>query len=353
MNTIRIGIIGIGAVARNRHIPRLKRIPGVELRLAWSRNPDNAHKAAAEFGVHKTVGHWRQVVESPNVDAVIIATPPVLHMPATLAALEAGKHVLCQARMARNLKEAQRMLDAARASNLVTALYPPLPGLTGDRVVQRLLHEESYVGAIREVRVAGLAFGAKEAEYNWRYDPEVVGVNAMTLGMWVEILNRWVGPASSVVARGRTHTRQYKNLEGAWTQAVVPDSLAIAADLECGATATYHFSSHATFAPYQAIEIYGSRGALVYDLSADEMCGATEGSEGLEAIHVPPNEVRDQSTDAEFVQAIREGTSVSPDFEEGVRYVEFCEAVAQSLATDAAVCMPPEPKMDSWGIFLE
>lgn len=59
------------------------------------------------IGIGSTVDDWRQIAESPEVDAVLIATPPVLHHEATLAALAAGKHVLCQARMARNLSEAQ------------------------------------------------------------------------------------------------------------------------------------------------------------------------------------------------------------------------------------------------------
>ena len=53
--------------------------------------------------------------------------------------------------------------------------------------------------------------------------------------------------------------------------------------------------------------------------------------------------------DAEFIEAIRRGTPVAPDFAEGIRYMEFCEAVAQSIYEGRRISMPPEPKMDSWG----
>ena len=58
------------------------------------------------------------------------------------------------------------------------------------------------------------------------------------------------------------------------------------------------------------------------------------------------------TTDAEFVRAILHGGSVEPDFEEGVRYMEFTEAVAKSAHTGRVVTLPPEPTMESWGQLL-
>ena len=330
----------------------LKEVPGVELRLIWSRNSATAKSAARDFGIQDVASEWRQIAESPDVDAVVVGTPPILHLPATVAALNAGKHVLCQARMARNLSEANEMARVAQASGLVTALYPPFPGLKGDRVMMRLIHDEDYVGRIHEVRVSGLMDAGDSGDYHWRSDPAASGVNAMSLGLWAEVVNRWAGLATSVVARGATHVAHRKDEQGESFDASVPDSLAIAADLEGGATATYHLSNHASFAPDQSIEIYGSRGALIYNLPKDEIIGATAGGEQLEPMPIAPEEVRDQTTDSEFIAAIRDGTPVRPDFEEGLRYMEFSEAVALSLMTGIAVSMPPIASMQSWGKYL-
>lgn len=352
MRHVRIGIIGAGWVARNRHLPALQQAPGVKLQQIWSRSPDKAGEVAAEFGIARIATEWEEIIESPEVDAVVIATPPVLHLPATLAALRAGKHVLCQARMARNLREAQEMVLAARTSTLVTALYPARPGLKGDRVMRRLLHEENFVGEIREVRVAAMTLTERKEGYEWVNDPDVVGVNAMTLGMWVEVLNRWVGPATRVVAMGKTHHHQRKTLGGEWAEAVVPDSLAVLAELECGAAANYHFSTGAASGPGHSVEIYGSHGALTYQFFAEEIRGVT-GSAPWQPIAIPPQEERFQSTDTDFIYAIREGAKVSPDFEEGLRYMAFCEAVALSLKTGAAIPVPPlQAQMQSWGQLL-
>ena len=270
----------------------------------WSRDPARAAGVADEFGIAGTASSWEEIVESDEIDAVIVATPPVLHRPATLRALSAGKHVLCQARMARNLGEAREMLRAAEAApDLVTCLYPPLPGLKGDRVMKRLL-ADGYVGDIREVRVTGASLLEPGDGYSWQQDPDVTGVNAMTMGMWAEVLNRWVGPATRVMATGASHRRTRMTDAGAEVDSVVPDSLGIAADLECGATATYHFSTAAAFGPGSSIEIYGSRGALVYTLFEERIEGATSGDDALRPIPVSESEERRQTTDSEFVRAI-------------------------------------------------
>jgi predicted dehydrogenase len=216
----------------------------------------------------------------------------------------------------------------------------------------RLLHKEGFVGDIREVRVTGMMSTPESESYAWQADPAVTGVNAMTLGMWVEILNRWVGPATKLAAVGRSHRGTRTNSDGGRVDAEVPDSIAIVADLKCGATASYHFSSAASSVPPQTIAIYGSKGALVYDLFGGEITGATDGAADLEPIDIPDEEVRTQDTDSQFVRAILEGTPVSPDFEEGMRYMEFSEAVALSLQSGEMVSLPPPVRMSAWGSYL-
>ena len=293
MQRVRVGLIGAGWVAVNRHLPALQNIPEVDLNLIWSRSPEKAHDVAGRFGVRAAVDRWQDVIHSSQVDAVIIATPPVLHLPATTAALEAGKHVLCQARMARNLDEARKMAAAAQASRLVTALYPPLPGLKGDRVMIRLLHGEGFVGEIREVRITGMSVDTDPESYlSYRWDPQVSGINTMTLGMWNEVANRWLGPTVRVAALARSHRRGGSGRMG------VPDSVAVAAQLECGATASYHFSNWAAGSPGSRIEIYGDRGALVYRLFAEEIRGLTGDGTEFKPIPIPGAEQRVQDTDS-------------------------------------------------------
>ena len=342
---VRVGIIGAGKIAQARHIPLMQSVGDVYITHAWSRTPETAQKAAREFGIPNVVDRWEEIVDSPQIDAVVIATPPNLHLPATLAALDAGKHVLSQARMARNLSEALRMLEASKATDLVTALYPAGFGLKGDRVMRRLLHDEGYVGEILEVRVTSVVSSIPEVGA-WLVDPEVVGVNTMMLGILAEVYNRWFEPPKSLAAASG---------EG---PLAVPQSLAIAAELRNGATASFHLSFRVTRGPGSSFEVYGTRGVLDYKLlierpgglvEDEELAGMTESDDGIHPIEMPVHEQRDRTTDSEFIAAIRNGTPVFPDFAEGVRYMEFSEAVAQSVYEGRAISLPPEPKMDAWG----
>ena len=112
--------------------------------------------------------------------------------------------------------------------------------------------------------------------------------------------------------------------------------------------ATYHFSTAAACGPGHAIEIYGSKGALVYQMFEGELSGSLAG-EALKPIEILAEEARDQTTDREWVKAILEGGDVSPNFEDGVRYMEFCEAVALSMAEGRSVELPlGRGEMESW-----
>ena len=125
---IRVGFIGAGANTRKHHIPKLKAQPGVELVAVANRSKESGEKVAKEFGIGRVHAGWQEIVNAPDIDAICIGTWPYMHCEMTTAALGAGKHVLCEARMAMNAAEGRRMLEAARKKpNLVTQLVPGPP----------------------------------------------------------------------------------------------------------------------------------------------------------------------------------------------------------------------------------
>ena len=198
-STLRIGLIGAGANTRLRHIPGLRALPDVEIIAVCNRRPASTQAVAQEFGIPRTRETWQEVVADPDVDAIVIGTWPYLHCPITLAALEAGKHVLTEARMALNAAEAHRMLAAARRRpELVTQIVPSPFGLKGDRVMKELI-ALGYLGELREVQVHGLgaALADPAAPLSWRQDAGLSGFNMLTLGIVHETLMRWVPPPTA------------------------------------------------------------------------------------------------------------------------------------------------------------
>ncbi|HNT89427.1 MAG TPA: Gfo/Idh/MocA family oxidoreductase, partial [Candidatus Hydrogenedentes bacterium] len=124
MQQIRIGIVGLGGICRTRHVPGLRKIDGVEIVVVANRSRESGERAAREFDIPEVAESWRDVVAREDIDAVLIGTWPYMHREVSIAALNAGKHVFCQARMAMDYAEAREMRDAARRSSRVAMLCP-------------------------------------------------------------------------------------------------------------------------------------------------------------------------------------------------------------------------------------
>src|SRR5687768_14905171 len=149
-DTIRVGVVGAGGNTKLHHIPKLKKIEGVEIKSVANRSRASSERVAQEFGIERVHDNWQDVVNDPGIDAVVIGTWPYMHCPITLAALAAGKHVLTEARLSFNASEAHRMLRAARAHpKLVTQVVPSPYGMKAHRVVRELL-DAGFIGELRE-----------------------------------------------------------------------------------------------------------------------------------------------------------------------------------------------------------
>src|SRR5437773_2633578 len=182
---LRVGLIGAGGNTRARHIPGLRALEGVEIVAVCNRRPESTAAAAREFGIPRTFESWQEVVALPDVDALVIGTWPYLHCPITLAALEAGKHVLTEARLSLNAAEAHQMLAASRkCSKLVTQVVPSPYGLKGHDVMAELLGG-GFLGELREVFVYARnnALADSAAPLSWRQDVALSGFNMLTLGI--------------------------------------------------------------------------------------------------------------------------------------------------------------------------
>jgi predicted dehydrogenase len=338
---LRIGLIGAGGNTRLRHIPGLTALAGVEIVAVCNRRPESSAAVAREFKIPRICDHWQQIVADPDIDAVVVGTWPYLHCPITVAALEAGKHVLTEARMSMNGEEARRMLAATKAHPQLVAQIVPSPfGLKGDAVMREMIRT-NFLGELREVQVIGLnaALADPAAPLSWRQDAALSGFNMLTLGIVHETLLRWLPAPVRVCAQVHAFVpRRIDPQSGVLRPVGTPDSVQILAVLPKGGRVSYHFSGVTPFGQQMAIQLHGSEGALHYDLLDDRIVGASKRqgtaaakASELKEIAIPPNKVGGWRVEADFVDSIRLGKPVQlTDFATGVSYMEFTEAVALS-----------------------
>ncbi len=118
MNKVRWGLVGCGNIAQKRVAPALRDSSACELVAVARARSQLAESFAKQFGAHKWYSNWRDLVADKEIDAIYISTPVHLHAVQTIAAAEAGKHVLCEKPMALNVDECDRMIAAGRANNV-------------------------------------------------------------------------------------------------------------------------------------------------------------------------------------------------------------------------------------------
>jgi predicted dehydrogenase len=337
-NRIGIGMVGAGSIARARHVPGFKAISGVELVGVTNRSPESSERAQTELGFGRTYDTWRDLIDDPKVDAVVVATWPYLHAPVTIAALESGKHVLTQARMAMNADEAHAMLDASREHpELVTMVVPGPASIFADRAISRALAD----GAIGDLRTVRLTWGGSVsggAPDPWRRQKRFSGNNILAVGILYECMARWLGHASAVQARTEVYVPS-SAADGDLVHYDVPDYVAIQAEFAGRVHATLEISAHATAGGANSAYLFGSRGTLLVDFDAKTLSLSKDGGT-LAPLAIRPEDRQDWRVEAEFIGAIRGQNEVTlTNFEDGVRYMEFTDAVNESAATGQRIPM--------------
>lgn len=344
--SIRIGVIGAGNNTRVRHIPGLRAIAGVEVVSVCNRSRESSQRVAEAMAIPQVYDDWRELIAANDIDAVVIGTWPYMHCEMTCAALQAGKHVMCEARMAMNPAEARLMLATAQAHpNLVAQIVPSPFTLRVDRTIQDLL-ADGYLGELYTMTVRGTVpgFVNPEAPLTWRQRQDRSGLNILNMGIWYEAVIRWVGPAANVFARSQILVPQRQDPEiSASFQVDVPDHVSIIADLARGGQATFEFSSVCGLAPDPGAWLFGSAGTLHYDQMSNKLFGGQRNGPALQEIDIAPEKAGSWRVEEEFIGAIRgQEEIVLTDFATGVKYMEFTAAVHQSAASGQIVPVPAQ-----------
>ncbi len=150
---VRIGIIGVGQIGKS-HLRAYKNVPGAELVAAADINPTELERVANEFGIPNTYTNFRELLQRDDLVAVDVCLHNNFHMPVTVTALEAGKHVYCEKPIAGAYADGARMVETAKATGKM--LHIQLSTLYSKETrAAKYLIEGGHLGKIYHARSTG------------------------------------------------------------------------------------------------------------------------------------------------------------------------------------------------------
>jgi predicted dehydrogenase len=368
MSEIGVGLVGyrfMGRVHSNayRQVVRFFGVdPTPRLRALCGRNERAVRAAAASLGWEDYETDYARMLEREDVGLVDISSSGETHHEFALAALEAGKHVLCEKPLANTLSEAREMVEAAERSGTVSMVCHNYRRVPAVQLAKRLL-DEGRLGKIRHWRAVYLQDWLLDpnAPMSWRLRKETGGAGPLAdLGSHlVDLAHFLVGPVTEVIGTAETFIKERPlegtdGEEGEMDRVTVNDAAAFLARFENGAIGTFEISPMIPGRKAkESFEINGSEGSLVFDLERmNELRVYFEEdppeASGFRTVLVtepehpymegwwPPGHIVGYEhtfvhTVKDLLDGIKTGVEPSPTFEDGYRCQAVLDAVERSL----------------------
>jgi predicted dehydrogenase len=350
--TISIGIVGTG-FARSTQIPAFRALPGARLVAIASGRFANAARVAGEFDIPHAVTHWRDVVDRDDIDLVSIVSPPVTHREIALAAIDAGKAVLCEKPMAMTAAESFEMTRRAGERGVMALIDHELRFLPARRRMRAMI-AAGEIGPIRHVNVLMRRDSRAGADrpWDWWSDSAAGGGDLGAVGSHaIDAVHYLTGShVSHVTCSLASHVRERPDAGGRKRAVTTDDEASLLIRIEDGpftegATGTISTSAVEPGAPEHSVEIFGERGALRTNETGG-LWHATTGSGRWRPIEIEPLDIFPGMPDnewsrgfilfsAELIESLLAGRTTVPDaatFADGHRTQCVIDAARESSA---------------------
>jgi predicted dehydrogenase len=350
-----IGIIGVGFGAQV-HVPAF-RSEGWDVAAICSRTREKAQKAADEAGIPSVHTDPMELIRRDDLAAVAIITPPGSHHPLSIAALNAGKHVLCEKPFALDAKQAEEMRAAAAKSGK-TAMVAHEFRHTPQRAYIRQLLTEDYVGKFQLCTMELFLdrYVSREPRpLTWQaYKSEGGGLLGALGSHYIDGLRFWFGEIASVTGwLAALRPDVLDAATGKIVKAETDDTFSFTVTFKNGGTATMTSSFAVTPGRGAKIAVMGERGTLIAEhpgpnpLENGVVVASRDGAPLQElktpAQYTPFTDARDHRLMAfrllvrDFTKGIEQGNSPAPNFTDGLRCQQVLDAVRESSASGRAV----------------
>jgi predicted dehydrogenase len=260
---VRVGIVGTSWWVEWMLAPSIGSHPQAEIASICGREQQRASEVASRFGIAQVYADYQEMIEAGNLDALVVATPDDLHYPVTMAALDAGLHVLCEKPLALNASLARALYEKAEAAgvrHMVNFTWRWLPEF------QHLHHliQDGYLGRPFHSHWQFQGGWGRIPAYGWRYDRQRSNGMVGDLGSHMIDRARWcLGDVSRVSA----HLATFIEREGPDGQPLrgTNDAASLVLEFESGARGTIYVSSVAYVGDRsfeERVTLHGDEGTL-------------------------------------------------------------------------------------------
>ena len=361
---VRVAILGAGAVSDYHHVPGLKLDPRAEVVAACDFDPVLLATRKDEWGLDHVTTDYRELCASPDIDAVIIATPNFTHRDMAIAAAEGGKHIMCEKPLGRSAEEVREMTVAclnAGVVNMTAFTYRFAPSM----LYLKHLLRSGLLGEPRHFRSQRF-LDLPETSWGWRQYKDKAGAGDlfdMTIHR-IDFAIDLMGPITSVCgAVARFAPRDKKPDGSSCPPSNVDDWSALIGEFQSGATGVWEGTTlakgyHRDGFGHEWAEINGSEGSAVYRLHEPNVILVGKTGQDLSPVRVPdeflkPKESPRNPTEGkpatvfrydlawEFISAIVEKRAAVPSFVDGLNAQIVADAVLKSHETRAWIDIPP------------
>jgi predicted dehydrogenase len=263
---MKVGIIG-ASFAKAAYLPALRHIDGVEVVAIASARIERARAAAEAFGVPQAYDDWQHMLEEHAFDLVCIATPTVTHAPMTVAALDAGAHVLCEKPTAMNAQEAKSMLERAEALGRVHMIDHELR-FNPNRMRIKELIGSGEIGEVRHANILSIGSGWADPEARPRGDwwslADQGGGRLGAMGSHqVDLVRWWFGEIRAVSGQALTLAPERRDkATGASWLASADDLTHFALEMTSGPLVQVLITGLAHHGLDNVTQIFGSKGTI-------------------------------------------------------------------------------------------
>ena len=249
---IRWGILSTAKIGTMQVIPAMQKGQFCEINAIASRNLDRAQQVAAELGIPQTYGSYEELLADPNIDAIYNPLPNHMHVPWSIKAIEAGKHVLCEKPIGLSADEGQQLFDCAAAHPELKVMEAFMYRHHPQWQLAQKLVQEGKIGTLRTIQTFFSYFN--DDPQNIRNQSDIGGGGLMDIGCYPISLSRFIFGAEPQRVFG---IAEYDSTLGT--------DYITSATLDFG-TGTSTFTCSTQLNPYQRVHIHGTTGRIEIEI---------------------------------------------------------------------------------------